>query len=73
MIKFALAAALAVGVPAIAAAQDTTPDGSRPFGIEPYVGVLGGYHSFDTKSELGANARYGKADGALDAILAPRK
>lgn len=31
-------------------AQETpplSPDGSRAFSIEPYVGVLGGYHAFD--------------------------
>jgi opacity protein-like surface antigen len=25
----------------------TSPDGSKAFGIEPYFGVLGGYHSYD--------------------------
>ena len=65
MKKFALAAALVAGLPAAAFAQDAAPDGSRPFGIEPYVGVLGGYHSFDRDSSFGTNARYGKPDGAL--------
>lgn len=51
------AIALAFAAPAVA--QDTaapaattgatTADGSKPFGIEPYFGVLGGYHSFDRK------------------------
>ncbi len=25
----------------------TSPDGSKPFGIEPYFGIVGGYNSFD--------------------------
>ena len=65
MIKFVLAAALAASVPAVAFAQDTSPDGSRPFGIEPYVGVLSGYHSFDKISEFGTSGRRGQMDGAL--------
>jgi outer membrane immunogenic protein len=65
MMKFALVAALAVGLPVAASAQDTAPDGSKAFGIEPYVGVLGGYHSLDSKSEFGTTARHGKMDGAL--------
>jgi outer membrane immunogenic protein len=65
MYKFVLAAALAAGVSGAALAQDTSPDGSRPFGIEPYVGVLGGYHSFDRRSEFGTNGRRGYMDGAL--------
>ena len=65
MMKFALAAALAASAPFAAFAQDTSPDGSRPFGIEPYVGVLGGYHSFDKVSEFGTSGPRGKLDGAL--------
>lgn len=41
------AAALAAVLPAVASAQ-TTSDGSRPFGIDPYVGVMGGYEGFDS-------------------------
>lgn len=42
----------------------TSPDGSKPFGFEPYFGVLGGYNSFDrTRDANGlANPRF---DGAL--------
>lgn len=53
-------AALAAAFPAVAYAQDadtttttetsvteTAPDGSRAFGIEPYVGIMGGYEQFD--------------------------
>ena len=65
MIKTALAAAFAVGIAFSASAQDTAPDGSRPFGIEPYVGIMGGYHSFDRRSEFGTVPRYGKPTGAL--------
>ncbi|MFS0738470.1 opacity protein [Sphingomonas sp. 1P06PA] len=66
MKTFILAAALAAGLPAAALAQDTAPDGTPAFGIEPYVGVLGGYHSFDKNSEF--NAVRGdrlRMDGAL--------
>jgi len=58
MNKFFLAAALAAMIPATAIAQDeapaSAPDGTPAFGIEPYVGVLGGYHSFDRTSEMGS-------------------
>lgn len=40
------AAALAAALPTAAFAQEA-PDGSRAFGIEPYVGVMGGYETFD--------------------------
>lgn len=65
MKKYALAALLAATLPAAAYAQDTAPDGSRPFGLEPYVGVLGGYHSFDRDSSFGTSGNRGKMDGAL--------
>lgn len=35
--------------PAPAAAPATAPDGSRAFGIEPYVGVMGGWEQFDNE------------------------
>lgn len=44
-----IAAALAAGLmssPALAQ-EVTAPDGSRAFGIEPYVAVMGGVHNFD--------------------------
>lgn len=51
------AAALAAALPTVAFAQDTetdanieagrAPDGSPGFGIEPYVGIMGGYEQFD--------------------------
>lgn len=64
MKKFLLAAAVAVSIPAAATAQETAPDGTEAFGIEPYVGVLGGYHDFDRTSEFGT-PRPGSMNGAL--------
>jgi len=46
-LMFAAVAAASL-VPAAAFAQDTTTDGSRPFGIDPYVGVMGGYEGFES-------------------------
>lgn len=65
--KFALiAAALAATITSAAVAQQTSPDGSEPaVSFEPYVGVLGGYHNFDRRSEFGTNGTRGKMDGAL--------
>jgi len=41
---------VALGCAAPALAQEATaPDGSRAFGIEPYVGVMGGYEWFDNE------------------------
>jgi outer membrane immunogenic protein len=55
-------AALPFAVPA-AHAQDTdtttaapaeaAPDGTKAFGIEPYVGIMGGYERFDEQSNAG--------------------
>ena len=66
MKKLIVAALALAAIPAAAFAQDQAPDGSRAFGFEPYVGVLGGYHNFDRDSEFGNRSpRYGKMDGAL--------
>jgi outer membrane immunogenic protein len=47
MRKIVLAALAATAlIPAAASAQ--TADGSREFGIDPYVGVMGGYEGFDS-------------------------
>lgn len=55
---FLAAAAVAAAFPAVAFAQDTSPDttatatapdGSRAFGIEPYFGIMGGYERFDNE------------------------
>lgn len=52
MRKFTLAAAAAaaafVAMPAYA--QDEAPDGTRAFGFDPYVAVLGGWEQFDNES-----------------------
>lgn len=34
-------------------AAETAPDGTRAFGIEPYVGILGGYERFDEQRNAG--------------------
>ncbi len=65
MKKIFLAVAAIAALPTAALAQDTAPDGSPAFGIEPYVGVLGGYHSFDRVSEFGTSGSRGRLDGAL--------
>jgi len=55
MKKFLFAAALAAAIPSAAFAQEeAAPDGTPAFGIEPYVGILGGYHTFDRGSEFGS-------------------
>lgn len=41
------------------------PDGSKAFGIEPYIGILGGYESFDKNSQFGTVPGRGRFDGAL--------
>lgn len=71
MKKLFLALALTSAFPAAAFAQDaqdatveTAPDGTPAFGIEPYVGVLGGYHEFSRNSEFGS-PRGGQMNGAL--------
>ena len=49
MKKLLLAAVAAASmIPAVASAQETTTDGSRAFGIDPYVGVMGGYEGFES-------------------------
>lgn len=58
-------AALALAIPAVAQAQDSAPDGSRAFGIEPYVGILGGVHAFGGESAFGGGAINDRLYGAL--------
>ncbi len=72
MKKFLLAAVAAFSLPVAAHAQDqgaaqpTAPDGSKAFGFEPYVGILGGYDNYDRHSDFGiGNDGHGKMDGAL--------
>ncbi|PMY00680.1 opacity protein, partial [Pseudomonas sp. MPR-R2A5] len=50
-----------------AAPADTTPtapDGSRAFGIEPYIGVMGGWEQFDNERNHGIPQAL-NADGSL--------
>jgi hypothetical protein len=65
MIKYALAAALAAGLPFAAVAQDTAPDSGSARTFEPYVGVLGGYDTFDDSSDFSIPGRTGKMNSAL--------
>ena len=68
MRKFTLAAAAAAAFVAMPAyAQDEAPDGSRAFGIDPYVAVLGGWEQFDNEpNEAGIPAATrGRLDGSL--------
>lgn len=60
-----VAAAMVALFSVSAHAQDSAPDGSKAFGIEPYVGVLGGYDVYDKRSEFGTNGARGKMNGAL--------
>ena len=48
MKKLILAALTAACLPVAAHAQEVTSDGSRAYGIDPYVGVMGGYEGFDS-------------------------
>ncbi|MFC3213319.1 opacity protein [Novosphingobium panipatense] len=67
-----LAAAMVASLPAAAFAQDqstttaadTAPDGTPAFGIEPYVGIMGGYDTYDRNSEFGS-PRGGNMNGGL--------
>ena len=60
------AAILAITASSAAMAQDTAPDGTDAFGIEPYVGVLAGYHNFDRRNpDFPALPAPGRMDGAL--------
>jgi outer membrane immunogenic protein len=59
MKKYLAIAVLVIGIPAAATAQSSTG------GAEAYVGVLGGYQSFDRDSEFGTSPTYGSMAGAL--------
>lgn len=72
MRKFVFAAlgAVAMSLPVVATAQDTAPDGTRAFGIEPYFGVGGGYQDFDSKANGAVFNQQGSARGAaIDAFV----
>lgn len=57
-----VAALVATSSPALA---QEAPDGSKAFGIKPYIGVLGGCHDFDRRSDFGESATSGKMNGWL--------
>jgi len=65
MRNYLVAAALAFTAASAAHAQDTAPDGSPAFGFEPYVGVMGGWDTYDRRSELGTVGSRGKMNGAV--------
>lgn len=52
------------GAPAPASTQATAPDGSKAFGIDPYVAVMGGWEGFDDNAGAGLPRQRG-LDGAL--------
>lgn len=53
---FAATPALAQDETAAPAPEATSPDGSPAFGIEPYVGVLGGWEGFDNHPPSNSNS-----------------
>lgn len=62
----AAAAATAFATPAFA--QDDAPDGTRAFGFDPYVAVLGGWEQFDaepTDAGIPIVSRDDKLNGSL--------
>jgi len=69
MSKLLIAAVVAASLPAAAFAQEASttteaPDGTEAFGIEPYIGIMGGYHDFDSGNK-GVLQLNGSANGAL--------
>ena len=64
-VRLDAAAFAALALPAVARAQDAAPDGTRAFGIEPYVGVLGGYDSYDRNGAFGARAAQSRMQGYI--------
>lgn len=70
MNKFLLAALVGAAMtPAAAFAQDTAPDGSNAFGFEPYFGVQGGYHDFDSDNRGPLSSNCNGASGCPDGGL----
>jgi outer membrane immunogenic protein len=53
------------GSPAANVAAGAAPDGTAGFGFKPYVGVLGGYHSFDSRKSGPPYNRAGIGNGAV--------
>ena len=72
MKKYLFAAAMLAALPSLAHAQDeAAPDGTDAFGIEPYVGILGGYHTFDRRSEFGSVPGETIMNGAIISTSTP--
>jgi len=71
MKKTIIGAALAAAafIPAAAMAQDTAPDGSPAFGLEPYVAVMGGYHDFDSDQQGPLTSRCNGGAGCPDGAI----
>lgn len=63
------AAFVILAAPAAATAQETAPDGTPAFGVEPYLGIQGGYHDFDSdevgKLTIGCAPQSGCPDSGL--------
>jgi len=56
--------ALSLASPVLAQDEARAPDGSPAFGLEPYFGVMGGYHDFDSGTR-GPLQEGGSANGWL--------
>jgi outer membrane immunogenic protein len=70
MKKLLLAALVGASmIPAAAFAQDTAPDGTSAFGFEPYFGIQGGYHDFDSDNRGPLSSRCNGASGCPDGGL----
>jgi outer membrane immunogenic protein len=70
IMTIALAASALIAAPAFA--QDTAPDGTRAFGIEPYVAVMGGYETFDDEANragIPVQRGYELAGGQVEGIV----
>lgn len=64
---FSIMIALAfAGTASVASAQETAPDGSEAFGIDPYVGIMGGYHDFDSDNRGPLTTNCNGASGCPD-------
>jgi outer membrane immunogenic protein len=64
----AVVAASAAFVATPSFAQDTAPDGTKAFGIDPYVAVRGGWEEFDNGSlpaRVGGVPRSNKLNGSI--------
>ena len=69
-VAFAAAPALAQDSPgAPAAGEATSPDGSKAFGIDPYVAVLGGWEGFDNKARAGIPHQNGLEGSEVTGIV----